>query len=327
MASRRERDIVQSKVTPSHPETVNGRAGEEKWRPLTAPFGYYGCKQRLSSRIVADLPPHNAWVEAFCGSAAVTLAKKPAPIEVINDIHGEITNFFEQLRDHGKQMQESIRLTPYARKELEKARSDKTSAGKMERARRFFVAAMMSINGSFGEDEGGFSFSNSYTRRGMEARVSRWTSMPDHLALVAERLRRVRIENRDALKLFKGFTSRPATLVYFDPPYFAKRRQGYDYDQPTVEFHTKLLEAVVKAKCMVLLSGYDNQLYNKYLHASGGWHKRTLATTTRGHNGQNFAREEVLWSNKAYQQAQASNRVPIHLSAQERRYKKINPER
>ena len=59
-----------------------------------SPFGYYGAKLKIARQIVQDLPPHNAWVEGFCGSAAVTLAKPPAAIEVINDADGEIVNFF-----------------------------------------------------------------------------------------------------------------------------------------------------------------------------------------------------------------------------------------
>ena len=48
---------------------------------------------------------------------------------------------------------------------------------------------MMSINGAFGKDSGGFSFTNSYSRNGMEARVSRWHGMPDHIDWVAKRLK------------------------------------------------------------------------------------------------------------------------------------------
>src|SRR5689334_15716926 len=62
-----------------------------------SPFGYYGSKQRLAYRISKNLPPHNAWAEVFCGSAALTLAKDPAQIEVINDIDGNIVNLFKQL--------------------------------------------------------------------------------------------------------------------------------------------------------------------------------------------------------------------------------------
>src|SRR5260370_14924681 len=106
---------------------------------LKAPFGYYGCKQRLSARIVAALPPHNAGVEEFCGSAAVTLAKAPAPIEVINDIHSEIVNFFRQLRENTTELQRLIRLTPYSRQELELSRVPTETVSDIEKARRFFV--------------------------------------------------------------------------------------------------------------------------------------------------------------------------------------------
>lgn len=295
--------------------------------PLKAPFGYYGCKQRLSARIVATLPPHNAWVEAFCGSAAVTLAKKPAPIEVINDIHGEIINFFRQLRENTGELQRLISLTPYSRQELELCRMPAETVSELEKARRFFVSAMMAINGSFGEAKGGFSFSNSYSRGGREARVSRWNSSADRLERVAARLSRVRIENKEALKLFKDFAARPATLVYFDPPYLGDRIRGYDFDQTSLDYHEQLLKAVEKAKCMIFISGYHNDLYERYLTSARGWRKRVIETTTRGHNGKNADRVEVLWFNHQYQKALESGRVPIRLSAREKRYKKINPKR
>lgn len=298
-----------------------------EWQPLSAPFGYYGSKQRLAARIVAGLPPHNAWVDAFCGSAAVTLAKKPAPIEVINDLNGEIVNFFCQLRDNSTEMCRLLRLTPYAREELQRARLPEAGLSGLERARRFFVAAMMAINGCFGEAKGGFSFSNSYARRGMEARVSRWKTMPDYLDLVADRLSRVRIENKDAIKLFRDFMDRPATLVYLDPPYLADRKRGYDHDQESEEFHERLLRVAVRAKCMVLLSGYENDLYDDYLTATRGWHKRRIRTTTRGHNGKDSEREEIIWRNGKYHNALKAGRVPVRLSAKESGYRKVNPKR
>src|SRR6185295_8273464 len=67
---------------------------------INTPFGYFGSKNKIALKLCADLPPHMCWVEAFCGSAALTLAKRRAPIEVINDIDGEIVNVFKQLRNH-----------------------------------------------------------------------------------------------------------------------------------------------------------------------------------------------------------------------------------
>jgi DNA adenine methylase len=288
-------------------------------------FGYFGSKLRIASKLRGQLPPHNAWVELFCGSAAMTLAKEPAPIEVINDINDEIVNFFRQLRNHSEQLCQQIRLTPYARAELEQARIHEPGISDLERARRFFVSAMMAINGSFGDAPGGFSFSNSYERGGMEARVSRWQKMPDYLLSLVERLRRVRIEKKDALALFKDFKNRPGSLVYFDPPYLGPRSRGYDFDQSSDEYHQKIMEEVISAKCMIFISGYENALYNKCLVEGNGWSKQVIRATTRGNNGKNSEREELIWFNPIYRNALETQRIPLRLSEKESHNRKINP--
>jgi DNA adenine methylase len=290
-------------------------------------FGYFGSKLRIAAKLCGNLPPHNAWVELFCGSAAMTLAKKPAPIEVINDINGEIVNFYHQLRENSDELIRLIRLTPYARAEFELSREHVGRLSGIERARRFFIAATMAINGSFGADAGGFSFSNSYTRSGMEARVGRWHSMPQYLESIVERLRQVRVEKKDALALFKSFRDRPASLVYFDPPYLGKRSRGYDYDESSTEFHQKLLETALDAKCMVFISGYENDLYDRHLTRERGWKKELLKATTKGNNGKCFDRDEVIWFNPVYLKALHSGRVPLRLSKEEKRNLKVNPER
>ena len=218
-------------------------------------------------------------------------------------------------------------LTPYARAEFDLARSREKKPSDVERARRFFVAAMMAINGSFGEDAGGFSFSNSYTRGGMEARVGRWHGMPEYLESVVERLRQVRVEKKDALALFKGFSDRPASLVYFDPPYLGERSRGYDYDQNSIKYHEKLLEAALEAKCMIFISGYQNDLYDKHLDGARGRTKQLLKATTKGNNGKCFERQEVIWFNPVYLKTLRSKRLPLHLSKKEKRNKKVNPQR
>ena len=65
---------------------------------MSTAFGYFGSKKRLAVELCDKLPPHNAWVELFCGSAALTFAKAPAPIEVINDLDKALELF---ARDFG----------------------------------------------------------------------------------------------------------------------------------------------------------------------------------------------------------------------------------
>jgi DNA adenine methylase len=292
-------------------------------------FGYFGSKLRLAAKLSAKLPPHNCWVELFCGSAAMTLAKDPAPIEIINDINEEIVNFYAQLRTHGSKLLKQIELTPYARVELERARvrAGHSPVSNLERARRFFVTAMMAVNGSFGSAQGGFSVSNSYSRNGLEARVNRWRTMPSYLAEVIERLKNVRVEKRDAIKLFSEFSNRPATLVYADPPYLAERVQGYEHDANTEEFHREFLSVALRAKCMLFISGYHSPLYNQLLTKERGWSKRIFHAITKGNNGKCFPRREVVWFNRAFVEANRTGRIPIRLSRNERKNRKVNPTR
>jgi DNA adenine methylase len=296
----------------------------------TSPFGYFGAKKRLALHIAGILPPHNAWVEAFCGSAAVTMAKTPAPIEIINDADSQIVNVFRCIREQPDELIRLIELTPYARIEFENAYVENGTGGKLEQARRFLVASMMTVNGAIGKREtgikhSGFSYSQSYTRNGHEARVSRWNSVPERLGRVVERLKQVRVEHRDARELFKMFLNRPATLIYLDPPYLMDREHGYKFDANKKTFHEELLELCLKAKCMVLVSGYSNQLYNSFLTKERGWHKRVIETHTRSTNGKNLTRSEVLWNNRVFATAAATGRVPIRLSKKEKANVKVNP--
>jgi DNA adenine methylase len=278
------------------------------------------------------LPPHNAWVEAFCGSAAVTMAKTPAPIEIINDADSEIVNVFQQLREQSDELIRLIELTPYARTEFENAYIENGTAGKLEQARRFLVASMMTVNGAIGKRQtgfkhSGFSYSQSYARNGHEARVSRWNSMPERLTRVVQRLKQVRIERRDARELFKMFLNRPATLVYLDPPYLMNRDHGYKVDANEEEFHEELLELCLRARCMVLVSGYSNRLYNLYLTRERGWKRQVIETHTRNTNGKDLIRNEILWSNQPFARAAATGRIPIRLSKKEQENFKVNPVR
>ncbi|MFD2523076.1 DNA adenine methylase [Emticicia soli] len=292
---------------------------------INTPFGYFGSKNKIALQLCKNLPPHNCWVEAFCGSAALTLAKQPAQIEVINDIDNEIINFFAQLRQNSSALIRQIELTPYAEQELYASRIKEEGLTDLERARRFLIQSMMAINGVFGEERGGFSYSDSYTRNGHEARVNRWNNLPNRLSEVVKRLKNVRIENKDARRIINRYLNRPATLIYLDPPYLGDRSRGYNKDANDTNFHIALLELVNKAKCMIFISGYENELYNQLLRASEGWEKKVIPTSTSDVKGNMLERLEVVWMNKYYVTAYKNKEMPIVLTTKEQKEKKVNP--
>ncbi|NVN18262.1 DNA adenine methylase [Muricauda sp. HICW] len=303
------------------------KKNKPEYKKVHPPFGYFGSKTKLAIELCQNLPPHNCWVDAFCGSSAVTLAKPPVPIEVINDIDGEIVNVFRQLRNNSEVLRKQIEMTPYAEEELVEARSQVDGLTDLEKARRFLVKSMLAINGSFGEAKGGFSYSDSYSRNGIEARVNRWNNLPDRLEKVVSRLKNVRIENKDAKKLIERFADRPATLIYLDPPYLGKRTNGYENEANDHDFHLDLLNSISNSNAMIFLSGYHNELYDDLLTEQRGWSRKEIETTTQGSNGSKKQRTEVLWMNANFTETLNSGRLPIELDEKEIKNKKLNPKR
>lgn len=298
-----------------------------KTKKINTPFGYFGSKNKIALQLCSKLPPHNCWVEAFCGSASLTLRKKPSQIEIINDIDEEIVNLFEQLRNNHKELCRLIALTPYAEQELKDSRINGYELSHVERARRFLVQSMMAINGVFGKERGGFSYSDSYSRNGKDARVNRWYNLPDRLEPVVERLKSVRVTHEDGRKLIEKYLYRPATLIYLDPPYFTERTNGYNMEANDERFHRELLKLANKSNCMIFVSGYESDLYNSLLSMDKGWKKRKIITATKDSNGKSHKRTEVVWMNKYFIQAQKAKTINIELTPKEIRQNKINPER
>jgi DNA adenine methylase len=296
-------------------------------KKISPPFSYYGSKNRLTSKILELVPPHNAWVEAFCGSAAITLAKTPAPIEIINDLDDQIINLFNQLRNNPNELIRLVDLTPYSREEYHVSLNISIEDSPIEAARKFLIKTMMAVNGAYGETQSGFSYSQSYARNGMEARVNRWNNLPEKLSLAAKRLKRVRIEKMDARELLKMFSRRPATLVYLDPPYLTNRSVKYRIDANDNSFHEELLQICNKSICMILISGYNSDLYNDYLTKKNGWYRYEFEVTTRDTKGIDYLRKEIIWQNDPCFNALSSNDPLINLTPTELKYNKINPER
>lgn len=66
---------------------------------LHAPFPYFGGKRSVTDAVWARLGDPKQYIEPFCGSAALLLAKpKPASLEVIGDANGFIANFWRAVK-------------------------------------------------------------------------------------------------------------------------------------------------------------------------------------------------------------------------------------
>ena len=62
---------------------------------------WMGGKRRLADKLIPLFPPHECYVEVFCGGAALYFLRPvPAQTEVINDINGELVNLYRVVQHH-----------------------------------------------------------------------------------------------------------------------------------------------------------------------------------------------------------------------------------
>jgi hypothetical protein len=93
------------------------------------------------------------------------------------------------------------------------------------------------------------------------------------------------------------------------------RTTSYAFDANEEEFHEDLLQRSSSANCMILISGYESDLYLDMLNQANGWKMIQLKTTTRGTKGKDSSRVEVLWMNEQFQEGVRLNRSRVSLNA------------
>src|SRR5438270_9322376 len=92
------------------------RLGFESATHMIGPLAYIGGKRRLAPQIVALLPPHVTYVEAFAGGAQVFFHKNPSRVEVLNDLDAEVFNFLRVCQSHAPELTRWLRYAVSSRR-------------------------------------------------------------------------------------------------------------------------------------------------------------------------------------------------------------------
>lgn len=259
---------------------------------MSAIIKYHGGKAYLARRIIDLFPPHDHYVEPFAGGLSVLLAKPRRGAEVVNDLDGLVSNFWQVLRDRFDEFKRLCDATPVS--EYDYALAASTIEGHRIGAAKdcdrlawaFFVTARQSLAG---RGDTFHPLSTSRLRRGMNEQASAWLSAVDGLAAVHERLRSVVVLNRPAVRVVKQYDT-PDALIYCDPPYHPETRAAADVYRCEMNDagHRELLDALTASRAKIALSGYRCPLYDERLagwrrvdfdlpnHAAGGKAKRRM---------------------------------------------------
>ncbi len=238
---------------------------------MNAILKYAGGKWRIAPWIISHFPPHKVYCEPFFGSGAVFFTKTACRIETVNDIDGNIVNLFRVCREAPEDLARALEFTPWSREEFMNCLE--ATDDPVERARRTVVRYHQSYatcNHSLK------SWRNAQTPSGPRC-ADVWNRIPEIVLNVCGRLKQAQIENIDAIELIKRYDSTEA-LLYLDPPYPLKLREKNMYKHEMTDArHEELLRAVLKSKAKIVLSSYDNELYNETLKDWYTAEKRTIA--------------------------------------------------
>lgn len=243
----------------------------------------------MASWIVNQMPEHEVYLEPFFGSGAVLFNKPAARIETVNDLDGNIVNLFKVIREQPEALARAVELTPYSRQEYYQAfELLESDLSELERARVFLVRCWMARGGKTSDRTGWRHNIDTVTVNALPD----WIGLPHAILEATNRLKKAQIENQDAVTLIERY-NRQDCLIYADPPYLLETRtqRHYAHEMKDSE-HEELLLILNKHKGFVLLSGYDNDLYNDLLQ---GWSKLTKMSTTDAAT----SKQEVLWLNPA----------------------------
>lgn len=250
----------------------------------SAALRYPGSKWSLAQDIVAHFGPHYHYVEPYFGSGAVFFTKPVSPHELINDMSSLVVNFFRVLRDRTEDLQFALEATPWSRSEYDD--SHLVTGDELEDARRFVTRIWQAHASDLAKKTGWKNRGSKQSARGMSIR---WQRVPAELAELALRLKDAEIENRPAIDVIRRFATKD-TMIYADPPYLMEARTQKMYaHEMTVEQHIEMLDALVAHPGPVVISGYENSIYDKHLP---DWHK-ALIKPPKVEAG--ASRMEVLW--------------------------------
>jgi len=273
------------------------------------------------------IPYDQLFVDVFGGGGSVLLNRKPSPVEVYNDLDGNLVNLFRVIQhpEHSIELERRLRSTLYSKSEFVKAiaivKGELDPQDPVEQAWAMFVNMNQSVVGRVYRTQGNWSRA-AISVSGESAVVAGWKSLVNRLGAIYDRLSAVQVEQRDAIECI-GYWDGRDTVLYVDPPYVHDTRVETEYyaHEMSNDDHERLVDALISVNGYAVVSGYDHPIYNRF--DSSGWTRvefdrlTTMTASQRG-VGDDWSRDikprgkrtEVVWLNP---KAQNSREEPTLL--------------
>lgn len=264
-------------------------------------FNYFGGKFTWLEHLYAHFPANFLHlVDLFAGSMGVSINYHGKVIKTANDINGDVTNFFLQLRDHEEELVRLLQLTPYSQQEYRNSWGGESDATDLERARQFYIRVRQSFFGLGAQqkDKGWYCAIRSTNM------AKRWDNSIEKLHEVASEIRKnFQITTGDYADCIEKLDF-PEAFFYADPPYPLESRgshskgQDYSFDF-TDEDHELLAWKLHHIKGSAMISGYEcslmDYLYDDWYKFKFPFKRNNIRSGIK--NGSGTIMQECIWCN------------------------------
>lgn len=227
-----------------------------------------GGKSNSCKKIVELMPEHFCYAEVFFGAGWVLFTKQLSKVEVINDIDGELINFWRVIQRNSEEFISREKYEMYSRELYEEYTKDFKSGkhktmSNVERAFRYFVlikcafASKLHAGWGYGQSRNqGNAFFNEF-------------KIIDE---IAKRLKHVQIDNKDFQSVIEDYDNEE-TLFFIDPPYIKADIESQYQCTFSLYDHQRLYSTLIKLKGKFILTIDDASfIRERYCQGKQGEH-------------------------------------------------------
>jgi len=190
---------------------------------MMSPMSYIGGKNRLAKRLIALFPPHVTYCEVFLGGGQVFFRKEPSKVEVLNDLDGEVVNFFRCAQQHPEELSRYLKFVLVSREWFSTFENQNpASLTDIQCAARFFYLQKNAY--------AGLVHGRHYACKVVGPPGFNPSRLPEIFDNAHKRLARVQIESLPFHEFIPRF-DRPTTLFFCDPPYWERKLYNFNFTE------------------------------------------------------------------------------------------------
>lgn len=230
---------------------------------MKTPITYYGGKQTMLKHIRPLIPAHTCYCESFAGGAAVFFDKEPVSVNVINDLNGELINFYRVVVSDPEGFRHEVLQTLHCREQHQQAWHIYNHSAFFSPVQRAWAVWVLSKMGFAGQISDSFGFDRSEGRHPRKIENAKMV-FSDELKELQEK---ATIECDNAFKVIRRYDS-PNTFHFIDPPYVGSDMGHYSgmFNEQNLR---ELLELCATLKGKFMLTMYPNDLIQEFANRFG----------------------------------------------------------